>query len=159
MYKGLIRKQIRLKDYDYSLPGNYFVIICTKDRECLFGEIINDEMVLSETGRMVKKWWLRLDEFIIMPNHMHGIIEIICRGGVTPPLQYKPILGQIVGYFKYQSTKTINKKNNTFGEKLWQRNYYEYIIRGEKDLDRIRSYILENPEKWDGDRNNPKNLV
>jgi len=82
------------------------------------------------------------------------------RGGVTPPLQdksNKPTLGQIIAYYKYQTTKQINKIKNTPGNPIWQRNYYEHIIRNEKSLNQIRDYIVSNPLTWSKDRNNPKN--
>ncbi len=97
-----------------------------------------------------------------MPNHMHGIIVIDnnkinnCRGGVTPPLQYKqrPTLGQIIAYFKYQSTKKINEIKNTLGLRQWQRNYYEHVIRNDESLNKIREYVMYNPLGWDTDIDN-----
>ncbi len=178
------RRSIRLKDYDYSQAGAYFVTICTKDRECLFGNIVDREMRLNEYGIVVQKFWnailnhfqnIELDEFIIMPNHVHGIVAILnndCRGevsspslklnnpilkgGETPPLQ-KRTLGQIVAYFKYQSAKQITISRNNIGTPVWQRNYYEHIIRNENELNSIREYIRYNPLKWDEDEENPNN--
>ena len=172
------RRSIRLKKYNYSSPGHYFVTICVQNRECILGKIVNGQMVLNEWGKIVRDCWqwlekqypnVELDEFIIMPNHMHGIIiindldcrgdsrnETIRRGGVTPPLQ-NPTLGQIVAYFKYQSTKQINQLRQTPGTKFWQRNYYEHIIRNERELYAIRNYIRNNPLKWELDRENPIN--
>ncbi|MBM4146974.1 MAG: transposase [Nitrospira sp.] len=164
------RRTIRLKDYDYSRVGAYFVTICTQVRECLFGDITSDEMQLNRAGEMIQKTWkeiplkyshIEIDEFLVMPNHIHGIIIIkgnycrgevfspavslsgsitnlsIQKGGDTPPLQI-PTLGRIIAYFKYQSTKQINLINNSPGTPLWQRNYYEHIIRNENELNRIR---------------------
>jgi putative transposase len=182
------RQSIRLKDYDYSQAGAYFVTVCTQKRICLFGETENGQMRLNDAGHMVQKIWNELpekypgietDEFIVMPNHIHGIILINnCRGevaspvpsvtpdpnkpntletgegGETPPLR-KITLGQVVAYFKYQSTKQINTIRNTPGGPLWQRNYYEHIIRNEPELHNIREYIRYNPLKWDEDEENP----
>jgi REP element-mobilizing transposase RayT len=181
------RRSIRLRDYDYSQAGAYFVTICAWNRECLFGDIVNGKIQTNEIGATVQGFWnaipehfqhIELDEFIIMPNHTHGIIAIAnndCRGevsspilkpdeiktiekgGVTPPLQ-KHTLGQIVAYFKYQTTKHINQIRNTPGLPLWQRNYYEHIIRNEDELNRIGEYIINNPMQWADDENNPKNI-
>ncbi|MEW6614861.1 MAG: transposase [Thermodesulfobacteriota bacterium] len=119
---------------------------------------------------------MELDEFIIMPNHIHGIIFIaddccrgevssplpktetktIKKGGETPPLHKnirKHTLGQIVAFFKYQTTKDINESRRTFGIPLWQRNYYEHIIRNETELNKIREYIITNPLNWESDEN------
>ena len=123
---------------------------------------MNEAMRLSEAGRIVEECWkdilhhftnVELDAFAIVPDHMHGIIILheskndICRGEVTSPLP-KPLLGQIVAYFKYQSTKHINELHGTPGKRVWQRNYYEHIIRGENDLNNIREYIQANPLQW-----------
>ena len=141
--------------------------VCTHNRECLFGEIQNEEMELNALGQIVWDRWNRipnhfkhvqLDAFQIMPNHIHGIVIIDdCRGGVTPPLR-KPTLGLIVAYFKYQSTKEINASRETPGEKIWQRNYYDRIIRNEDELNKIKEYIINNPLKWELDKDNPANL-
>ncbi len=109
---------------------------------------------------------IELDEFVIMPNHIHGIIVICdkpnvnCRGGVAPPqgeetspLQ-KPALGKIIAYFKYQTTKQINQIHGTPGNRIWQRNYYDHIIRSEKSLAKIREYIINNPLQWELDSEN-----
>jgi len=126
---------------------------------------------------------IETDEFVVMPNHFHGIIVIRhddCRGEVASPIAVSPIpktkqrgdipeggetpplrrrtLGQIVGYFKYQSAKQINHIRNTPGVPVWQRNYYEHIIRSEEEMDRIRTYIIENPAKWAEDEDNPANM-
>jgi putative transposase len=174
------RKSVRLKEYDYSNAGAYYVTICVKNKECLLGSIHQGEMVLNEYGNVANKFWewlskqyvhVSLDEFIVMPNHLHGIIVINddCRGevsspllktdnyikmgGVIPPLR-KRTLGQIIGYFKYQTTKQINIIRNTPGFPIWQRNYYEHVIRNERELNAIREYIIYNPMKWDEDEYN-----
>ncbi len=189
------RRSIRLKGYDYSSEGAYYVTIVVQGRECLFGEIIDGEMYLNEYGEIVQKWWheipnhfpnVVLGAFVIMPNHVHGIIWIIDkrRGEVIsphndpnnnilnknfdgtsnqggdasqPPLQ-KPTLGQIVAYFKYQSTKEMNRiETDKAITKFWQRNYYEHVIRDEKDLQNKTDYIESNPMLWDEDDENPIN--
>jgi REP element-mobilizing transposase RayT len=166
------RKSVRIKDYDYSQPGAYFVTICTRNRECMFGEIIDGEMVLNRFGIIVNEEWLRtailrvwetveIDTYIIMPNHVHGIVVINHGRGV---LQYAPTgmlrspsqtIGAIIRGFKSASTKRINLSRNTPGNPVWQRNYYEHVIRDEDDLNRIRQYIFENPAHWAEDEENP----
>ncbi len=186
------RRSIRLRDYDYSRAGAYFVTICTFERECLFGDIVDGVMRLNEVGRMVNDSWQRIvthfigveiDQFVIMPNHFHGIVTTVGagfprpnqtdatitvgagsprpnqtdqtnQGGETPPLR-GVTLGQIVGYFKYQSTKHINQTRNTPGTPVWQRNYYERVIRDDRELTTIRQYIADNPAKWAEDENRP----
>ena len=159
------RRSIRLKGYDYTQVGAYFITVCTKNRECVLGDVVNSKIHLNSAGQMIEKWWLELmkkfptvkkDTHIVMPNHFHGIIIINadCRGGVTPPLR-KYTLGQIVAFFKYQTTKQINQTRGTPGIPLWQRNYYEHIIRDEKELHNIRRYIEGNPVLWEYDRENP----
>ncbi|OGI20681.1 MAG: hypothetical protein A3B68_09050 [Candidatus Melainabacteria bacterium RIFCSPHIGHO2_02_FULL_34_12] len=172
------RRSIRLKEFNYSQNGYYFITICTKNRECYLGKIINKKMTLSNEGKIVLQYWnelpnhfsnVGLDEYVIMPNHLHGIIVIEndlnndnrnaqCRGGVTPPLQHYT-LGQIIAYLKYQTTKTINQFYKTPGKPFWQRNYYEHIIRNESELTRIHEYIRNNPIQWEFDRNNRKNIA
>lgn len=161
----LHRRSIRLKGYDYSSEGAYYVTIVAQGRECLFGEIVDGEVILNEYGKIIQKWWneipihfpnVELGAFVIMPNHVHGIIfifeerrgEVLSprenpnnnnlnandQGGETPPLR-KPTLGQIVAYFKYQSTKEMNKIETPNAiTRFWQRNYYEHIICNEKEL-------------------------
>ena len=182
------RRSIRLKGYDYSQEGAYYVTIVTWQREFLFGDIVNQEMMLSPYGEIVQKWWeeipvhfsnVETGAFVIMPNHVHGVIYILderrgtvsvphdnvtqyALGGETPPLRAFdgiPTLGQIVAYFKYQSTKEMNKVENTGTvTKFWQRNYYEHIIRNEKDLQNKTDYIEANPLLWDEDDENPVNV-
>ena len=132
------RKTIRLKEYDCSQEGGYFITICTYNRKSALGKIENGKIRLSSIGEVAKRIWLeipkhfenvKLDGFVILPNHLHGIIMIIekCRGEVTSPLQ-KPVLGQIIAYYKYQTTKFINELRHTPGLSIWQRNYYEHVI-------------------------------
>jgi len=122
-------------------------------------------VLLSKAGEIVKNFCYKIsikypdtkiNDFTIMPNHIHTIVEIYeSRGEVTSPL---PTLGKIVAYFKYQTTKQIKKVYNKPGTKIWQRNYYDHIIRDEKDLFAVRKYIQENPLKWELDLDNPNNL-
>ncbi len=179
------RRSIRLKEYDYSQPGAYFVTICTHDRACLFGGVVDGEMRLNEFGEMVHECWqaipdhfphAMLDEFVIMPNHVHGIISIVDAAivdnvGAThasplksasslPPRGPKQkSIGAIVGSFKSAVTKRINEYRNTPGAPVWQRNYYEHIIRNEESLNRIRQYIADNPARWTFDRENTAALT
>ncbi|BER91780.1 MAG: REP-associated tyrosine transposase [Candidatus Atribacteria bacterium] len=169
------RRSIRLKDYDYSQAGAYFITICTKNRECLFGSIVNGEMLLSAWGVIVKNEWLRtsiirpnivVDEFVLMPNHLHGILVIVdtdCRGTLqrAPTVERfgKPTsnsIPTIVRLFKSTATKQINELRKTPGEPLWQRNYYERIIRNERELERIRKYVINDPLKWSLDIEDPE---
>ncbi|NUO08167.1 MAG: transposase [Candidatus Brocadia sp.] len=177
------RRSIRLKEYDYSRNGAYFITVCVYDKKCIFGKIINESVELTHIGKMVNDFWYEipnhfknviLDTFIVMPNHIHGIIIITgdCmdavstppninidngRDGVSPP-KWKRTLGQIIGYYKYQTTKIINQMNKTAGDHLWQRNYYDHIIRNVDNLNKIREYIIQNPLKWALDRENPENV-
>ena len=169
------RHSIRLKDYDYSQAGAYFVTICTHNKECIFGKVVNGEMVSNEYGRVVEEEWAKtaeirkkvaLDVSVVMPNHFHGILVIVdkCRGTVhrAPTLEQfaKPTSGSlptIVRYFKSAVTRRINDPRGTPYMAVWQRNYYEHVIRNEDDLDEIREYIVNNPLKWDLDSENPNN--
>ena len=181
------RHSIRLKNYDYSSNGAYFVTICTKGLECLFGDIVSSTMILNDAGKMVKTIWeelpdyysgLELDTFCLMPNHIHGIILLV---GVTPrgypenekglfksgqPQRAAPTLSlpDAVHRFKTLTTKRYidGVRNNNwlaFNGKLWQRNYFDRIIRNEKELLKIRNYIYFNPVNWDQDEENPLNDV
>ncbi len=163
------RRSIRLKNYDYSQGGAYFVTICTFNKECLLGNILDGEMQLSEIGQIVADCWrwlgeqydyVYLDEWIIMPNHLHGIIVITdeCGGGSrTAPTKRdkrKP-LGRLIGAFKTVSAKRINDMRKSVAAPVWQRNYYEHIIRNERELSSIREYIVNNPFTWHDDDENP----
>lgn len=200
------RRSIRLKGYDYSKEGLYFITICVQDRKCLFGEIVvvgvqnfepiqHPKMVLNDAGKIADNCWLEipkhfpdavLHEYIIMPNHVHGIIELIKPGlqcesvvnvgvqnidvGVqnfeplrrnqSPKNEYQKIIphsiGSIVRGYKIGVTKWF--RNNTVGVEnfqpipsIWQRNYYEHVIRDENSYHRIAEYIINNPENWEKD--------
>ena len=171
------RRSLRLKGYDYSNPGGYFVTLCVKDRQCLFGNVVDAGMVLDEAGRMVQTVWdempdfypgFRRDAFIIMPNHVHGIFNVVGAGPCACPRldQHKngqpqgvaPTLGlpDLVNRFKSMTThRYIEGVENSgwpsFQGKLWQRNYFEHIIRNQGELTHLRYYILTNPERWPED--------
>jgi putative transposase len=182
------RRSIRLKGWDYASPGWYFVTLCAQNRECLFGDIVNEDMLLNDAGRNIKKCWqdipehfphVTLDEFIIMPNHVHGIIFIAHsvgaynhtpqkldrpirrRANIYSPLPDNPPLrsasktvGSIVRGFKIGVSEWFRK--NTDMSVIWQRNYYEHIIRNEIELDQTRQYICNHPATWPLDDENPK---
>ena len=166
------RKSIRLPGYDYSTEGFYFITICTKDKKCIFGNIVDGEMILNEAGKIVKEEWLqtinirkgeaKLHKYVIMPNHFHAIIEI-CRGvshtpecinannsgcnqGVcnTPLQSTSKTIGAIIRGYKGAVSRRI-------GYSVWQRNYYEHIIRNQHSYDEIEEYILNNTFLWEKD--------
>ena len=167
------RRSIRLPNYDYSGAGLYFVTICTCNRICLLGEIVKGEMRLNGSGRVVRAKWeniprnfpdVEMDAFVVMPNHLHGIIVITgdpLGEAPAPPLQYPPSgppgrsVGSIVGSYKSAVTKRINAIRGTRGKSVWQRNYYEQIIRNEAHLNRVRQYIDDNAACWAEDPENP----
>lgn len=176
------RKPLRLREYDYSQAGAYFITICTQERECLFGTIIDGEMTLNDAGRMVEIVWnqipifytgVKIDKFQIMPNHFHGILFIIGanrsgfpdQGNIDYKGQCQPkynslSIPDIVKRFKSLTTKryTDGVKQHCwtpFLGRLWQRNYYEHVVRNDGDLNLIREYIVDNPLKWHMDRENP----
>jgi REP element-mobilizing transposase RayT len=193
------RRSIRLKNYDYSQKGTYFITICANNKDCFFGEIVEGEMELNDAGKMIYKEWqeltvrfhnIQLDKFVIMPNHIHGIIIVGATlvvaqntsitqnqtivvtqnapnqntpnqnwAGTRPdPTSSKQILGNIIGTFKSITTHKYidNVKNQnwqSFNKKLWQRNYYEHIIRNDLEMEKIRKYIQNNPLSWITDSN------
>jgi len=163
------RKPIRLKNYDYSKAGCYFVTICTNDRKYIFGNIENDEMILNQCGKIVKNIWLEipkhfqnieLDTYIVMPNHIHGVIIIknpVGDGPARPVNKSKTTnnLSNIIGSFKSAVTKQINQLNDIPFK--WQRFFYDHIIRTEESLNSIREYVVNNPATWDNDENNVNN--
>lgn len=159
------RRSIRLQGYDYSSAGAYFVTLCTHNKECLFGSITNDEkMQLNSLGKsIVTSWqWLvkqyayvDLDEWVVMPNHMHGIIIIADNlGSQATSTDQRKSLGELIGAFKAVSTKHINIIRNTPSKQLWQRNYWEHVVRNEQTLNNIREYIVNNPTQWKFDQLN-----
>ncbi|MEW5830800.1 MAG: transposase [Chloroflexota bacterium] len=186
------RRSIRLKGYDYAQAGSYFVTIVTFQRECLFGDVVDGEMRLNDFGKIVQWEWLELSRrfrylelgaHMIMPNHLHGVLNFHQTVGATrlgltdasvinvslpainsddndgSPLQPngpKPAsLGAIIGQFKSRVTKRLWKIPSLNGIPIWQRNYYEHIIRNADEMDRIHRYIESNPSRWDEDDENP----
>jgi putative transposase len=206
------RQSIRLKNYDYSKPGYYFVTICVQNREYLFGEIKNGEMILNNAGMMIQQIWdilpnfhnhIKLDAFTIMPNHIHGIIHIVGADSISAhnfekraemhsqkraemhsqkraemhsqkraemhsqkraemhsqkraEMHSAPTVGTIVQSFKrYSTIKYIEMVKNgilsPFNKRIWQRNYWEHVVRNETELNQIRDYIRHNPQKWETD--------
>ncbi len=147
------RRSIRLHHYDYSRQGLYYVTICTHEKQCFFGEIKNNTTCLNDLGTIAQTNWLTLpqrfpaleiDEHIIMPNHMHGIITIT---ETEKSFSTKaPILGQIIQVFKGATTRQI--RTTCLPAFAWQHDYYERIIRKDSELDRIRQYIMNNPIRW-----------
>ena len=179
MTKLLTRKNNRLKNYDYSTNGYYCVTICSKDRKNIFGKYKNivgtglapvrykNNTKLSEIGKIIDKHWIdipnqydniELDEYIIMPNHIHGILIIDKREGASP----SPTISNIIGSFKSKCSleylNYITQNNlNTSGQ-IWQRSFYDHVIRNERSLDAVREYISNNPENWEHDIDNLTNL-
>ena len=166
------RHSIRLQGCDYTVPQMYFVTICTFQRECLLGVVENGKFVMTHIGLIVEEEWLKalilrpyvsLDTSVVIPNHFHGIIEITATGGdmthraPTTERFAMPVpdsLPTIIRSFKSAVTKRINELRSMSGQPVWQRNYYEHIIRSEKELTRARDYIVMNPLRWHLDREN-----
>jgi hypothetical protein len=196
------RRSIRLKGYDYSQAGLYFITICVQDKTCLFGKVVNGKMALNEAGKIAVSCWLdipvhfpnaTLHEYVVMPNHIHGIVELsgtsVGAKNISPeigtenetfrigakniltenwaknispqrtessksessqPRGTSQTIGSIVRGFKIGVTKWMRQNSNV--HHVWQRNYYEHIIRDELSYIRIASYIIDNPEKWKDDK-------
>jgi REP element-mobilizing transposase RayT len=214
------RRSLRLKGYDYSQAGVYFVTICAQEKICLFGEIVNDEMLVNELGTIVAAEWeksaeirseIELGPYVIMPNHFHGIILIVdpdwspvpnldatpprrgdrrvarsepvpahgpqcdrgAEGDPLPPILPSPgdppvaptigprprSVGALMAGYKSAVTKRINTVRNLPGTPVWQRNYYEHVIRGEDDYHRIIEYISTNPQRWLEDSLHPNKVT
>jgi len=159
------RKSIRLKDYDYSQPGYYFITGCVLGRQCLFGSVVGDAVELNAVGEIVSKEWhdlprrfpsVGLDAFVVMPNHVHGIIILRGREAEsTPTTRKRPLtLGQVTRAFKSLSAVHVNALLGRHGP-LWQRLFHDHITRDDWDLNRIREYIQNNPASWALDLENP----
>jgi len=184
------RKQLRLPGYDYAFPGVYFVTICSAGKVAVFGSVSGESIVLSRAGEIVRAEWiglaerfarLVLDEFVIMPNHLHGVLAFVGHaggaspaGGISPATtggtttkpggaspattggaSPSPTLFDVIGAFKSISTIKVNKLLGRRGVPLWQRSYYEHIVRTGEDLRKIQRYILEKPLMWSLDPENP----
>ncbi|MEW6376345.1 MAG: transposase [Thermodesulfobacteriota bacterium] len=163
------RKSTRLRNYDYSQNGYYFVTICTRNREEWFGRVENEEMVLSRWGEIVRICWneliqhypnCSLDSFVIMPNHVHGIVVINNENIVGNGLKPFPTYGlpEIIRGFKTFSSRKINLEIGGSNKFQWQKSFYDHVIRNEKSLHNLRQYILNNPLKWELDIENKKGL-
>ena len=168
------RRSIRIGEYDYSQAGAYFVTICAKNRQCLFGSIKEGNMAPNQFGEVATACWTQLpcrfsevetDAYAVMPNHIHGIVVIKRDVGAIHELPTSAgaavrrrgmLLPQIIGWFKMNSAKRINQILGKQGTPVWQRNYWEHVVRDEQSLIRIREYVLSNPSRWHFDRNNPE---
>ncbi|MSQ25815.1 MAG: transposase [Dehalococcoidia bacterium] len=172
------RRSIRLRGYDYTQAGMYYVTICTQDRNCIFGQVQDGHITLNPYGQIAHACWLdlpshyafvALDAFVVMPNHVHGVITL--HNGLSVGAGLKPAptgdqpaptsphihgLPEIVRALKSFSSRRINTLRGTPGTPVWQRNYYEHVVRTEDDLNRIREYIFANPTQWADDVENPE---
>jgi REP element-mobilizing transposase RayT len=174
------RRSVRLQGYDYAQNGAYFVTICAYNREYVFGEIVGETMRLNASGEIVQEEWLRtplirpeveLDIFVVMPNHFHGIVVIRDdvvgahgRAPLQPTVQSGSLhrapksLSSLMAGFKSAATKHINELRDTPGAPVWQRSFYDRIIRNEEGLNKARQYIENNPARWAYDEENPLNI-
>lgn len=170
------RPHLRLPHFDYTTNSTYFLTICTHHRSCLFGFIRDGQMFLNGLGEIVRSEWhksatirpeIRLWEFVVMPNHLHGIVEFErkdndANGRLHLQEYHSPrhphSLSSFVAGFKATTTRVINTFRGTPGAQVWQANYYEHVIRSEKALLAIAEYIANNPLKWELDRDNPANI-
>lgn len=172
------RRSIRLSGYDYARGGAYFVTAFSHGRECVFGSVTHGSVRLNDAGRMVERWWSKLndkfrnvetDEFIVMPDHFHGTVlfhgalvgadPCVCPG-ITQGAHAGAPLHRIIQWFKTMTTNEYIRRIQSdgwspFHNRLWQRNYYERIIRNEAEMRRIREYVQFNPPNWGRDEDNP----
>jgi putative transposase len=156
------RKLLRLPNHNYSQAGPYFVTICTHNMSCSLGTVRGQQVDLSPAGEVARETWyalperfppIALDEFIIMPNHLHGILAFLGAGLASPGPCSLPA---VIGAFKSISTIKINRLLKRCGQPFWQRNYYDHIIRNGDDMKNAQRYILENPLKWSSDLEHPE---
>jgi putative transposase len=149
------RRPLRISCFDYASAGVYLVTICTHQRRCCLGEVVGDRVIASALGELIAEGWrafpesfagVTLDAFVVMPNHLHGILDL---DGTTPSLS------RIVGAFKSMTTVAALKSRRLTRSPLWQRSFHDHAIRTEQALDAIREYIANNPLKWHLDRENP----
>jgi putative transposase len=171
----LRRKALRLLTRDYSQAGSYFVTICTHEKKCVLGSVESSQVQLSRVGEIVRATWnalperfsrVVLDELVIMPNHLHAILTLMVEGFAPPgsvnmnkmpaarPAAYFS-LPDVIGAFKSISTIHVNRLMNSKGSPLWQRSYFEHVIRNGEDLKNAQRYILDNPLRWSLDEENP----
>ena len=170
------RRSLRLQGHDYSTPGAYFITACTQNRLPLFGQIVDSKMAVNRLGAIVEDCWARLtdhydnvalDAFILMPNHVHGVLIIEddlpdVGAGWKPGLPSAMIskrhgIPEIVRAFKTYSARKINEMRAADRPPVWQRGFYDHVIRGEGELNRVRTYIMDNPRRWSEDPDNPAN--
>ena len=155
------RKTLRMKGYDYSTPANYFVTMVLQNRHNLFGKVINGQMLINEAGKMVETELLQLsikhpevilEHYVVMPNHIHCIITL------TEEISLNDIIRDFKSLTTYLYSNGVKQNGwHPFEKKLWQRNYFEHIIRNGRAYELIAQYIFDNPERWDKDSNNPDN--
>jgi putative transposase len=169
------RKRLRLPTRDYSQAGSYFMTICTHEKKCVLGSVGSARVQLSRIGEIVRATWnalperfprVVLDELVIMPNHLHAILTLVAAGfahsgsvnmnkmpAARPTAHFS--LSDVIGAFKSLSTIHVNRLMNSKGSPLWQRSYFEHVIRNGEDLKNTQRYILENPLRWSLDEENP----
>ena len=176
---GRNRRSIRLEDFDYTSGALYFLTICADRRRCIFGRVHDGEVQLNKLGRIVEDEWLvslemrrhlDLDAFVIMPNHMHAVVAFFDQGdaaaGGGKGARSAPLRGMqprslpsFVAGFKASVTRSTRAMLPRWRTPIWQRNYYEHIIRNDRDLERIREYIAANPARWEEDSYHPRFLA
>lgn len=167
------RRSVRFRGFDYARTGEYFLTLVAHHRQCLFGDIVDGRMERTFLGEIVSSEWLKtprirpeieLDEWVIMPNHLHGIIRISVGADSVRPIKITGLfrqprtLGAFVAGFKAAVTRAIRQRLHSHDKPIWQRNYYEHIVRNWKDLNRVRDYIRSNVKNWADDDENPNNV-
>lgn len=155
-------KPSRLEDFDYSSIRSYFLTIVTRKRECILGSIEDGSIKLTVEGAICNRWWewlaeqydyVKLEDYVIMPNHIHGIIRFTSLNALEPTVQLS--IGRIISAFKTKSTAEVNRLRNSPGIKFWQDDFHDRIIRNEEERNRIAEYIRLNPQRWAEDSENP----
>ena len=178
------RRSIRLRGFDYASNAVYFVTLCSSDRRCLFGDVVDGLMILNPIGQLIEREWLNsalirveldLHSFVVMPNHLHGLLTVTpaesdrsaddgkdalrASGACHAPLRREPrSLGSLVTGFKSATTRQFRLMTGETGS-LWQRGFYEHVVRDERDFARIGGYIANNPANWALDQENIDSLV
>ncbi|MEW6567586.1 MAG: transposase [Chloroflexota bacterium] len=165
------RRSVRLQEFDYGAQGAYLIAISTHQRGCLFGEVVGDAIALSPLGEIAAACWEQipnhfphadLDAWVVMPNHIHGILILEDRRG-TPwraPTRFerfgRPVAGSVPTIVRsYKAAVTARARREGLAREVWQRNYYEHVLRSDEDVQRARGYITNNPARWAMDRENP----
>ncbi|MGI6265051.1 MAG: transposase [Acutalibacteraceae bacterium] len=155
------RKSTRIRGYDYATNGAYFVTLCTQGRRTILSRVVGEGFPLPQllpTGTIVETWigalpekypTVSVDHYVIMPNHVHLLLTIDPGDGRGNP---SPTLTQVIGWLKYQTTKDCNRRMHTEGNRLFQRSFYDHVVRGEQDYQDIWTYIENNPLQWELDR-------